>query len=266
VPLTIAHPAAAVPLRRVLGRAGVVSALAIGSIVPDLHYFLPLPVSRESTHSLPGLFWFCLPVGWVSYLAFHQALKQPLLALLPTAWQERLWPLIYRRPSPPPAPWWAVSISLVIGALTHTIWDALAHGIDPVVAVFPVLDVLLFKVWGYPVYVHRVVLHGSSLIGTLLILRWSLRWMRRAPPAGSAPPPRLSPVLRGAVFGGLVGLAALTALPDWQVPSRVTLRSLQRSVGKVAAPALAAFGTGVLLYCAAWHCLRVVQRVEGPEG
>ena len=35
MPFTFAHPAAVVPLLRPLGRYGVLSALVIGSIVPD---------------------------------------------------------------------------------------------------------------------------------------------------------------------------------------------------------------------------------------
>jgi hypothetical protein len=263
VPLTFAHPAAAVLLARPLGRAGVLSALVVGSIVPDLHYFLPLPVSREATHSLPGLLWFGLPVGVLVYVAFHRALKQPLLALLPTAWQERLAPLVYARPAMPAAPWWAVAVSILAGALGHVVWDALAHATPPVSDVFPVLDVLLFRISGYPVYVHRVILHGSSLLGTVLLLRWSLHWMRRAEP-GSAPPPRLSPALRAAVLGGLVAMAALVALPEAQMPRRANLRALQRSAASMAAPGLAALGSGVLLYCAAWHCFRVARRFERP--
>ncbi|HSJ97248.1 MAG TPA: DUF4184 family protein [Myxococcota bacterium] len=263
MPLTVAHPAAAVVLARPLGRAGVLSALVVGSIVPDLHYFLPLPVSREATHSLPGLLWFCLPVGVLVYVSFHRALKQPLLGLLPTSWQERLSPLVYARPSLPAAPWWAVAVSILVGALSHVVWDALAHATGPVAELFPFLDTLLFTVAGYPVQVYRVVLHGSSLIGTLLLLRWSLHWMRRAEPAGSAPP-RLSPTLRIVILAGLLGMASLVALPQAQVPRRVNLRSLQNCVVSMVAPALAAFGSGVLLYCAAWHCFRAARRFERP--
>jgi len=257
VPLTFAHPAAAVPLRRVLGRAGVLSALVVGSVVPDLPYFVPLPVSRASTHSLPGLLWFCLPVGAASYVVFHRALKQPLCALLPAAWQERLWPLVYG-PTPMPAvPWWAVALSILTGALTHLGWDFFTHGTP-----LPILGVLLFTVSGYPMYVHRALFHASTLIGVALITWWSARWLRRAEPAGGAPPPRLSPALRATILGGLVAAMVLVALPEAEMPSRVTLRAIQRYFVRAGIPGLGAFGMGVLLYCAGWHCLRAVRRPE----
>ena len=64
MPYPFAHPAAVLPLARPLGRFAVPSALAVGSIAPDLWYFVPL-VGRPDSHSIGGLAWFCLPaVPW----------------------------------------------------------------------------------------------------------------------------------------------------------------------------------------------------------
>ena len=90
VPLTIAHPVAAIPLRRPLGRMGVLAALVIGSITPDVPLFLPLPLGRNATHSAIGLLWFCLPVGVLAYLLYDRVLDRPLRALMPEALQRRL--------------------------------------------------------------------------------------------------------------------------------------------------------------------------------
>src|SRR5512134_324687 len=90
MPFTFAHPAAAVPLRRWLGRYGTVSALVIGSMTPDLAYFLPCGVSRAQSHSVAGLFWWCLPVGAAVYLLFHTVLAPPLVALAPRGLRARL--------------------------------------------------------------------------------------------------------------------------------------------------------------------------------
>jgi hypothetical protein len=90
MPFTLAHPAAAVPLRGCLGRFGVLSALVIGSMTPDCSYFLPWTVPRSETHSPSGLLWFCLPAGLLAYALFHIVLKGPLLALLPTQILGRL--------------------------------------------------------------------------------------------------------------------------------------------------------------------------------
>lgn len=260
MPLTFAHPAAAIPLQRVLGRAGVVSALVVGSVVPDLHYFVPLPVSREATHGPAGLLWFCLPVGLLTYLAFHRALAQPLVALLPDAWQARLAPLREARAQRAAAPVWAVAISILAGALTHLLWDLFTHGTDPVVEALPFLGARLAIVSGYPLYVHRVLLHGSSLLGLALLARWTARWLRRAQPSASAPQPRLHPALRWGILACLGAAAAVAALPELQPPARITLRSLQRLVVAASTPACATLGIGTLLYCALWQGLRAARR------
>jgi hypothetical protein len=88
MPFTLAQPAAAIPLSRVLGRASVLSALIIGSMSPDLVYFLPLGINRATSHSLVGLFWLCVPLGLVSYVLFH-VLWRPLGSyLLPRPLRE----------------------------------------------------------------------------------------------------------------------------------------------------------------------------------
>lgn len=100
MPYPFAHPAAVLPLARPMGRLGVTSALVIGSMVPDAWYLFPGLV-RADSHSAAGLFWFCLPLGFVVYLLWNGG---------------RL-----RAPLP------AVAVSLAVGALTHFAWDALAH-------------------------------------------------------------------------------------------------------------------------------------------
>jgi hypothetical protein len=259
VPIPFAHPAAAVPLRRVLGRAGVLSALVIGSFVPDLHYFVPLPIARDSTHSLPGLLWFCLPLGLLVYFLFHRVLEEPLAALLPTSWQERL-AFDHAPPALPPVPWWAVCVSLVVGAFTHVVWDAVAHATPSTIARFPFLDIRLFTLSGYPMYVHKVLLNGSSVIGVALLWWWSARWLRRSPPTAIVPTPRVHPALRAVIVAVLLAMMALAAASEADIPSRVTLRTFQRYAVAASVPSLSSLGGGLLLYCVGWHCLRAARR------
>src|SRR5262250_1484731 len=97
MPFTLAHPAAVVPLARLLGKKVVFSALVIGSMTPDFAY--PVPgLTRGPSHSLSGLFWFCLPVGLASYLLFHLLVKRPRAAALPRALREAVAPLVARTP------------------------------------------------------------------------------------------------------------------------------------------------------------------------
>lgn len=221
MPYPFAHPAAVLPLPRLMGRFAAPSALAIGSIVPDLWYLLPL-AHREGSHSIAGLFWFCMPVGLAAYLLFHFVLKQPLIALI----SPRLGS--FSPPGLPPAPWHAVLGSLLVGSITHLVWDGLAHS-----------------------EAHRWLQHASTVAGSAILAWWIWRKLRRAQIAARAP--RLSPVWRTCVIVGLLAAAAFAALwtADGALASdRSALRHLLRTAG---IGALQGLGVALLLYCLAFQ-------------
>ena len=219
MPYPIAHPAAVLPLARLMGRFAVPSALAIGSITPDLWYFIPY-VERGDSHSIAGLALFCVPVGLLAYALYHLFLKQPLIALL----SPRLG--AFTPAKLPRASWLAVAVSLVIGALTHLVWDDLTHSYDEV---FPRLNWLQ---------------HGSTLLGSAVLLWWGLQKLREAPPA----PQVLLLRTRVCTIAGLLGTAAIAAFHAAQLPSHdfVALRQFARSAGFAAFEAL---GVALFIYC-----------------
>ena len=177
MPLTIAHAVAAIPLRRPLGRLGVLAALVIGSITPDLPLFLPLPFGRNTTHTALALLWFCLPAGILAYLLYDLVLDRPLRALMPEGFQ--------RRRDARPAVWSpAVLVSLLLGAATHSTRDAFTHGGSAGFGEWlPVIETRLFTVSGYTVYVFSVLQHLSTTFGLILLAVWIWRWYHRAPQA-----------------------------------------------------------------------------------
>jgi hypothetical protein len=235
MPYPFAHPAAVLPLAGAMGRYAVPSALALGSMIPDTWYLVPL-LTREDSHSLGGLFWYCLPAGLLAYLAFHLLLKEPLLALLPGAFSSRLG--AFASPALPGAAWPAVLASLLAGAFTHFAWDALTHE--------------RFVVHGF-----QVLQHASTLLGTAVLAAWLARWFRRAParelPAGL----RLAPRVRRGMLGLLIVLSAGWALAGAEslvLPHTVDeWRDALRSTGMAGAQALALSTIG---YAMLWKLLR----------
>ena len=215
MPYPIAHPAAVVPLRRLLGRHYVLSALVIGSVVPDFWYFAPALLERDETHSLAALFWFCLPLGAALYLLFHLVLKRPLLALFPA--------IAARVPESPLGNPAAVCSCIVIGALTHIAWDAITH------------------VEGW-----RILQHASTIGGVALLGWWLRRWWLAAPVRTVQSD--LAPWQRTLIASSLLLVPATWALmlafeASW------TLRGLLR-LGTVFA--LRGLAVALLLYSAAW--------------
>jgi len=257
VPVTLAHPALAIPLRRLLGGAGVLSALVIGSVIPDIHYFLPLPLSRATTHSLPGAVLVCVPLGLLAYVAFHLVLARPLIALLPASWQARL--VHHARAQLPAAPWPAVVLSIAAGTLSHLAWDFATHGNEGLWAMFPWLDTRLAVVSAYPIYGQTVIRMASNVIG-IGFLAWRIARWRRSTPAAPLAKPLLHPAIRTAVLVALVVTTLSVAVAELQLPRRTTLRAVQRILVRSGVPSLSWLGMSVLLYCGAWHALRALDR------
>ena len=252
MPVTIAHPIAAIPLRRPLGRMGVLPALVIGSIAPDVPFFLPFPLHRTVTHNLTGLIWFCLPVGAAAYLLFDRVLERPLRALMPEAVQRRLPPA--GAVARPPAWSAAVLLSVLAGAATHVLWDSFTHGGGAGV-LFPALETRLFTVSGYTFYVFSVLQHASSLIGTLLMAAWLARWYRAAPRTAAPVAADLSPRVRRWLLAaiGIVVLAAVVAVVASRFPDEPTLRALQPFARRLIVAALSTLVVALTVYAVVWH-------------
>ncbi|MGH9884432.1 MAG: DUF4184 family protein, partial [bacterium] len=177
MPFTLAHPAAAIPFRRWLG-AGSLSALVVGSLMPDLPYFLPSTVSGRQSHSLGGLLWFCLPAGLVCWVTYQVLIRPLALALLPETISRRLH---VRSPlaTLSVAGTGRVVAALLAGALTHVAWDSFTHAWGYFVAVFPVLRARLSDGHGPPVF--KLLQHASTLVGFALLALWGRRWSLASP-------------------------------------------------------------------------------------
>lgn len=195
MPYPFAHPAAVLPLVPLLGRFAVPSALAIGSVAPDLWHLVPF-ADRADSHSAAALLWFCLPAGLLAYALFHLVLKQPLIALA--------WPRLgaFACEGLPKARWQAVIVSLLVGALTHIVWDGLTH-----------------------VEGHRWLQHASTVAGSVILGAWSWHKVRRVPPV----PHRRSAFHRGCValaIGGVMAIFALNAADSWPALDRQLIKSV----------------------------------------
>lgn len=126
MPFTFAHPAAVVPLLNKQQKYLIPSALIVGSITPDIEYFLRLKLITKWSHTIPGIFTFCLPVGLFVLWLYHAFQKDAIVPLLPSFVQKR---------TPPPQTFSflpvqkfaAICVSIAIGAVTHIVWDGFTH-------------------------------------------------------------------------------------------------------------------------------------------
>ena len=178
MPLTFAHPAAIVPIyrRNKTPNLNILSALIIGSIVPDYVLFLTLPFSRDQSHSFLGMFWFCLPAGLISYFMFQKMLMLPVLNLLPPRVEACI--LHSRAESKDVPTFLELCFYILLGVITHLVWDSFTHDNGFFVVKFPVLQTILFSIFDYDVYIYKILQHGSSLLGMSLLAYWFIRWYR----------------------------------------------------------------------------------------
>lgn len=245
MPFTLAHPAAAVPFARLFGKYGVLSALVIGSIAPDLHHLFH--VGRSATHSLQGVVVFSLPVGLLCYAVFHLFLKRPLFHLLPESLASRLVPYALR--GLPEVPRAGVMLSILVGALTHVGWDALTHGETFGQDRLRFLSGTLFSLDGHPFAFCDALQAGSSLVGVILLGAWFSAWLGRAPRAESAPP---------AADGRIPLLMALVSFP-WTHADAAPGANLLDMVSGLIAAWMNAMVYAALAYACLWHAFRRIR-------
>lgn len=254
MPFTVAHPAAVIPLHRSLPRWTVPSALVIGSIAPDLAYFLPARIPRAESHSVAGLFWFCLPVGCAVYVLFHLVMKHPMLRLAPVDIARRLGSVVGPPRGLQSRPWLPIGISLLLGAATHLGWDAFTHGGTPVLRADRFLRAPLLAIGSYPLSTYTVLQHGSTVFGVVVLGWWIRRWLQTAPigPAPSAPISGRERVVAITILVAVpVACGIVVALS--RLSSSVTDAHLQKAVGKGLVSAFASFGATLFTFSTWWQ-------------
>lgn len=210
MPFTGSHVAAVLPLG---GTALPVSALVVGSMAPDIPYYVPegpwmLVAGGGATHSLLGVLVVAPCWGLLVLMLWHTILGPASVAFSPE-------PLRRRLPSPAtprdrfgsPGALALTVLALMVGAATHVLWDAFTHddrwGAENVSWLSAPVTWLPRNLPGY-----QWAQYASGVLGGLAILVWVTRWWRRTPPiaAGVAD---VGPRTRVAALTAVVGAAAV---------------------------------------------------------
>ncbi len=174
MPFTLTHLAAVVPVKKLTGTWLPFTALALGSMVPDMPMFFGFFMAYPKTHSLNGIFTACLPIGLGMYILFQLLVRTPLLELMPNAISVRLGErrrhdLKYVA---------GIVVALIIGAATHVLWDSFTHASGWGARQFPDLLYKQFVLFNRSHRYYTLLQHGSSVV-FLPLLAWGLyRWSR----------------------------------------------------------------------------------------
>jgi len=154
-----------------------VAALLIGTMSPDYEYLFRLEPASYFSHTVAGVFMFCVPVSMAAWLIYRW--------LVAPWWRRRLPPGVRarldqaRRPVDLRTVLWA-AVATTVGALSHLFWDAFTHREGIVVAAIPALQRHALSPGG-SIRWYQVSQHGSTALGLVLLFLWSRRTWRRFP-------------------------------------------------------------------------------------
>lgn len=175
MPFTFAHPVIAIPLKK---RWPVIfngTALVFGSMAPDFEYFMRFDAQGNVGHTLAGLFYFDLPLVLIAALLWHYIIKKPLIMSMPNFFQYHFKQYLNDK--------WGIRsllaclsflISALVGIASHVFWDAFTHE-----SAFFVLRMAFLSsnlgILGVTVPVYKILQHGSTLLGLLVIFAFILK-------------------------------------------------------------------------------------------
>ena len=206
MPFTPSHVAAILPFARTpLPPA----ALAIGAMMPDLFYYVPLDIPRGFTHSWLGVVTVDLAFALALFFLWEFVFRAPVTDFAP-AWVRSRMSTRFRMPTTLRAfaTFAALLIAAVlIGLTTHLVWDSLTHA-------GPVADALKLdaKVGGLRLYSWAQ--HVSSAAGAIALVVFTFFWWRRTEPH-PAPTTRLTQAQRRAGVLLVLACGLLVALVIW---------------------------------------------------
>ena len=212
---TIAHMAAALPFYKSNSKSHSwrwiqFDALLIGTMIPDLHYFLRIGESLSNkSHEWIGLFTYCLPWGLLIFALWYWLLKPATFALIQPFFKEPLTntsELFYVKNDSYDKLHFNVTyhskntgliiffkkrficwldlflipviFGLILGAATHLIWDGITHA-DGFIARH--IDWLQYRLYIYPFQgttISRLLQYLSSIVGLIVLFRFVLSYLK----------------------------------------------------------------------------------------
>ena len=208
VPFTLSHAAAALPFRRC---RLVPSALVIGTFAPDFEYFLRLSPSGRFGHTLTGSFVLTLPVALLVLWIYHAFVKWPTAMLLPQALQSRLQDQLHPFRFGGALRFLSIIASILVGVATHLLWDSFTHADTWPYRHWLVLRQLFSVPIIGPRPLYKILQHGSTIAGIVILSAWLVHWYRATQPS-ELPEKVRSSKWKSVVIAGVMTVAFVGAV------------------------------------------------------
>ena len=233
--MTLSHPAAVLPLRR-LGLP--VTAMVVGSMVPDVPLFLGWHRGYLLSHSLLGVATVDAAVALVAVWFWFTVVRDAVVDLSPDAVRSRL--VAHDALTPPE--WLLVVPAAWVGALTHVLWDGFSHAggwaVDR-------LEWLQLEHAGLPGY--KWVQYVSGVLGLAIVCLAAVAYLRALPPI-RRPAPR--PVWAAGLLPAAAAVGVTTGVVSaiLYVPSGIHAMAFHGVVNAILAALVS-----VTAACVAWR-------------
>lgn len=174
MPFTFSHPALVLPLKYLPKPYYSLTALIIGSMVPDFEYFIRMKVCSLYSHTLYGVFWLDLPLGLILYITFKHFVRREAVNNLPL--------FLYRRipdeDNQFSAQWGVILLSLLLGTFSHVLWDAFTHQNGYFVSRVEYLSKTI-NIGSVKIKIYKCLQHLSSVVGALIIIVYIFKLPQR---------------------------------------------------------------------------------------
>jgi hypothetical protein len=167
---TFSHPALIIPCKYLPKKFYSLTGLIVGSMIPDLEYFIRLNSASKYSHTLAGIFWFDIPMAFLVSIVYHHLIRDTLFNNLPGFLKSRLVQfknfnfLNYLKEN-----WPIFLCSVLIGCITHLFWDSFTSRHGYFVKVFPIFQ-LKVNIYGQEIITYKIIKYVSSIIGGIIIL------------------------------------------------------------------------------------------------
>lgn len=163
MPFTASHTAIILPLLK--QKKLSVSGLLMGSMVPDFEFFIRLQAHVIHGHSIDAMFWLNIPTAILCITLYHLVVRNQLILNLPLYFRKRFQPFLnfdwitYFKLN-----YIKVISSILIGNISHLLWDSFTHFDGFVVTKIAFLNA---EFWQIPLY--HIMQYGFSVLGAFAV-------------------------------------------------------------------------------------------------
>ncbi|MET0694247.1 MAG: DUF4184 family protein [Propionibacteriaceae bacterium] len=248
MPFTVSHVVAVLPFVRGRDGGGLVPAgLVIGSMVPDLPYFIPPHRGSDWSHAAYGPVTLDLIAGLVLFALWRLVMRAPLVDLSPRWLRQRLPPT----PALDRSTWLWAAISVVLGAATHVVWDTFTHRDRWGTTQVPWLMQVHAGLPGF-----KWLQYGSGVVGMAILALWLVGWIWRSDVTGEERLGRVAPGQRVAAWLVVAGCLLATVVVVWISGALRSGRWLDEVTAvRIATRSISWTATVVIVLCLAWRAL-----------